>query len=139
VKLRPIILALGAAALISGCGSSTDTVNVDDTTLDTTAPGAPSGVGATFDARRQRTLLIWEASAAADVAGYQIYHYDPDPLRESAYALYGETDDTRIWLPYAPTNTTRYVRIRAIDASGNVGAFTTITPVVLRGSHFDEP
>lgn len=150
MKLRPYILALAAAAFLSGCGSSTDSVNVEPTpTLDTSAPAAPASIGVEFDSGLRRNILVWQPSSAGDVAGYEVHIYDPDPLRESAYTLYGQTDagTTRINLPYVGTTITEYVRIRAIDDSGNLGAFTDITPVELGvyepaggpGRHYDDP
>ena len=140
MKLRSLVLALAAAALVSGCGSSTDSVNVEPE-LDTTPPGAPGTVATAYDETVKRTRLVWNGATAADIAGYQIYRYDPDPFRDAAYSEFGEVDaaTTEFEMPYVTEDTTFYVRVRAVDRSGNAGPFTAVLTVEVKATNFDDP
>lgn len=140
MKIRSLVFALATLGFVSGCGSTTNAVNVEPS-LDTSAPGTPGTISTQFNGQLQRTRISWVASPAADVARYQIYSYDPDPSRNEAYTAYGETTAsvTTLDMPYTEITRTMYVRIRAVDTAGNVSPFTAVVPVVLQASHYDAP
>jgi len=139
VKFRFSILALAVVALVSGCGSSTDSVNVDG--IDEAAPAAPAMMYTDIDARLNRASLRWDPSPSSNVSGYEVFYYNPDPMRETSYDLYRSTDaSTRlVQMPYSSEAQTVYVRVRALGRSGNPGAFTAIYRMDIPASNYDDP
>ena len=75
--------------------------------------------------------LTWAPSAAADVAKYQVYQYQPDPSRDNAYVMIGETTTSSLNLGRTAVETDTYFRVRAVDQSGNRSAFSVETSVHL--------
>jgi len=139
VKFRFFILALAAVALLSGCGSSTDSVNVDG--IDSAAPAPPAKMYTDIDARLHRASLRWDASTSSNVSGYQVYYYAPNPLREESYDLYRSTEASvrSVQMPYSAEAQTVYVMVRAVGRSGNPGAFTGIYQMDIPASSYDDP
>ncbi len=64
--------------------------------------------------------LVWQASASANVTGYEIYMYSPDPTRDNSYVLIGETRGatTQYLLPFADAGTVQYFRVKAVTSTG---------------------
>jgi hypothetical protein len=116
--LFPTLVALSLAALLSGCGQTSTPTGV--TALDETAPAAPSQLAKQDDTATPSGWLTWEPSTSANVASYEIYQYSPDPSREDAYLLVGQTDaaTTRYALPVTSTPLTVYYRLRAVSTAG---------------------
>lgn len=147
---RLSLCALAAVALIAGCGKSTDPTRVtteDNPTpsLDNSPPPVPSGLRVTEDLTGHASLT-WTPSTAPDLAGYEIHVYDPDPDRESAYALLHSTDATTVSYSLDPSDgfVTRYFRVRSVDASGNRSAMSgtlsvTTGPVQTVGGDPEDP
>ncbi len=119
-RVLPAVVFGAALVMLSGCGS-TNPVSSTSGALDTTPPAAPQNLKAGLDAGE--LVLSWDASADADVAGYDVYRYAPDPSRENSYVKinvslvtdtsYGVSDAT-------PLNT--YYLVKAVDRSSNVSA-----------------
>ncbi len=147
---RLTLCAIAAVALLAGCGKSSDPTSAlpDDSgtpTLDNTPPPVPTGVNVAADLSG-RAQLMWDASSAADVAGYQIYVYDPSPERESSYTLLYDTDGVTTTYNLDPTqaSTSRYFRLRATDTHGNASALSdpimaSMGPVVPVGGDPENP
>ena len=121
-----IRLSLSAAAfvlLLAGCGAATDAVS-PQSSLDTTPPPAPANLVVETD---EVNTLRWDASAAPDVNGYQVYVYSPDPSRDNAYVLAGEIDGETTSFVFGSNEAARteVVRVRAVDNAGNRSAFSS--------------
>jgi hypothetical protein len=114
VKFRLLIVALASLAVLSGCGNSSDPVEPN---YEPSAPGVPTGLRVEnneFDGSR---YLIWNPVSAGDLAGYQVYFYDPDPARENSYEMVAELPnlDTRFQLPALEPGATLTVRVRSFN------------------------
>lgn len=112
-----IAKAIVTGYLTDDSGNTTQWVDaIGSVTLDTTAPDKPTGIKGT--GRNKLISLRWNKSAAADLAGYNIYRSD-SPL--SGYVPVGKTElndfidadknlvNTKIY----------YYRITAVDFAGN--------------------
>lgn len=123
--VRAPLLLVGAAVILSGCGASVEPTSPTPI-LDTTPPPAPEGLALDFDASGER-YLEWSPSAAADLAGYQVYLYSPDPGRDNSYVLVRDVAGatTRLPLPPVARAATYIYRIRAVDQAGNRSGFSS--------------
>jgi hypothetical protein len=127
--VRHSLCALAAVALIAGCGKGTSPTSVTPEsgapTLDTSPPPVPAGFNVIDDPSGQ-VSLVWDESSAADVVGYEIFSYAPNPESEESFALQYTTDATtrQFNVDASPTYVTRYFRIRAVDAAGNRSPLT---------------
>lgn len=134
--LRLISLPLAgfaAMAALTGCGDTANPTGLSSD-VDTTPPPAPSSVYASYEGNGAR--LIWDASAAADVIGYQVYVYSPSPERDNAYVLADDADgsDTRFDVPGLEGDAQAVYRVRAVDASGNTSPFSASVTVQFQGA-----
>ena len=111
-----------------GCGSSSDVTNAAGS-LDSTPPPAPESIA--LNTVPEYNELTWAASAAADVAKYQVYRYQPDPSRDNAYVMVGETTNSSFNLGRTSEDADTYFRVRAVDEAGNRSAFSSETSVHL--------
>jgi hypothetical protein len=122
MKLRRLgsafVFALAAFA-VTGCATDNPLSSLGD--LDATAPGAPTSLAASM--RGSDLVLTWDASADADVVGYDVYRYAPDPSRESAYLKVNGAivTDTEYVIADAPSVMSWY-RVKAVDNSSNASA-----------------
>jgi hypothetical protein len=125
------LVALSLAALLSGCGQNSTPTGV--TALDETAPAAPSSLTKVDDAATTSGWLAWEPSVTATVAGYEVYQYSPDPSRDDAYLLVGETDasTTRYALPASSEPQTVYYRLKAVSTAGIRSPWSTTAGIVV--------
>ncbi|HEY9370783.1 fibronectin type III domain-containing protein [Streptomyces sp.] len=99
---------------------STGSADVVATTVDRTGPAAPTGLTvATGDGGW--ATLNWQA--AADATKYEVY---ASSAATGPFQLLGSTTTTS-YRADAPPNTTRYFRVRGLDALGNPGAYATVT------------
>ncbi|MFC9911376.1 PA14 domain-containing protein [Streptomyces sp. NPDC127197] len=98
---------------------STGSPDVTATTVDRTGPVAPTGLTVVSDA--WWAALKWQA--VADAAKYEVYaSYEAT----GPFTLLGTTT-TASYRTDASPNANRYYRVRGIDASGNPGAYATVT------------
>lgn len=122
--LFPTLVALSLAVLLSGCGQDSAPTGV--MTLDETAPAAPSQLMKESDSSNPSGWLAWSPSTSANVGGYEVYQYSPDPSREEAYLLVGQTDatTTEYSLPYSYQSQTVYYRLKAVSTAGIKSAWS---------------
>ncbi|MFE7649292.1 fibronectin type III domain-containing protein [Streptomyces phaeoluteigriseus] len=98
---------------------STGSLDVTATTVDRTGPAAPTGLTVVSDA--WLATLTW--NAVADAAKYEVY---ASTTATGPFELL-DTTTSASYRTGAPTKTTRYYRVRALDALGNPGAYATVT------------
>ncbi|MEU6807524.1 PA14 domain-containing protein [Streptomyces sp. NPDC046831] len=98
---------------------STGSLDVTATTVDRTGPAAPTGLTVVSDA--WWATLNWQP--VAEAATYEVYSAS---AAAGPFTLLGTTT-TPSYRTDAPENTTRYYRVRALDALGNPGAYATVT------------
>ena len=96
-------------------------VNGFPMTPDTTAPAAPQGLAATGG--DGNVALTWNASPAADLAGYDVYRSTSSPVSTLGPPLNTTLLATPSYNDSAVTNgTSYYYVVRAVDAADNVSA-----------------
>ncbi len=127
-RIPAVITSLALMALLAGCGDSSSPTQ-PNMSFDTTPPPAPTALTMTLDGPTGTYQLNWDASAAPDVATYQVYQYSPDPSRESAYVLLGEATAAEFHPATPDKPTTCVFRVQAVDASGNHSAFSAALTV----------
>ena len=147
--VRLSLCALAAVALIAGCGKSSGPTNVTPEsgtpTLDTSPPPVPGGFNVMDDPSGQ-VSLVWDESSAADVVGYEVFSYAPDPQSDESFALLYTTDATtrQFNVDASPSYVTKYFRLRAVDAAGNRSPLTstlgvTVGPLTTQGGGPEGP
>ncbi|MFE1907528.1 fibronectin type III domain-containing protein [Streptomyces gardneri] len=96
---------------------SAGTVDLPITSVDKTAPGAPSNLKA-VQLSGPRASLTWTAPTATDVASYRVYADGVlvDTVTETAYDDY--------WLEHG---TTYAFTVRAVDRAGNASSAATVS------------
>ncbi len=135
--LSVAVLAISAFA-VAGC--TTDNPVAALSGLDATAPGAPTSLQA--EARDGALVLSWDASADADVAGYNVYRYQPDPARENSYVKVNSAiiTGTEYLVADAGAEASWY-RVKAVDTSANSsaasGALQATAPAASLGNTMD--
>jgi hypothetical protein len=128
VKKSLFVMAAAVLALASyGCGAAHNPA-APSTSLDSAPPQAPVGLAQT------QSTVEWSANSESDLGSYQVYLYSPDPTRDNAYVLAatlpaGETSWT---LPPADETTTSWVKLCAIDRTGNRSAESSALQVTLQ-------
>jgi hypothetical protein len=126
----PLVVALALVGVLSGC--SKDTIPTGPAarnpapTLDQSPPALPAEITAETDGRSGLAVLHWTPSSSANVASYRIYVYSPDPTRENAYLLAGETNATTTQFVLRWTETgTPYYRMCANSTAGVQSRWST--------------
>lgn len=128
---RHLLVSLVALAALSGCGTDSGPTQPGGT-LDTTPPPAPTNVEFTITGATR--TLTWDASAASDLAGYEVWQAANGT---GSFALAGmiDGDDPNFALPQVDSAVTMDYRVRAYDITGNRSAYsgtvsTELVPVV---------
>lgn len=138
------VLAVTLAAFaLTGCAAE-DTLSSLNQNVNSAAPSAPGNIRAL--PLGGSVLLDWDASSEADVVGYDVYRYDPDPARESAYVkVNASTIPESQYMIVDPLEQGTWYRVKAVDMSSNrsnaSGAAYAPTGVAEYGapSETDEP
>lgn len=125
-SLFMLLLIASSVLVLAGCKVS-DVAGLDPAILDNTAPPSPSGLSATYAPSTSITMLSWDASAAADVAHYDIYMATGDPAMDGSYVKVAEVSSASTsWsMPQTTTDVVYDCRVKAVDASSNASAFST--------------
>ena len=123
-KILPALAIIGVLA--AGC-TSDDNPLAPTASEDTQPPSIPLEVVQLSDNLGYR--LSWNPNAESDLAGYNVYRYNPDPAREMAYVKMNSTLlTTNSYKLPIETSTWNY-RVRAIDRAGNESALSGIVVV----------
>lgn len=131
---------LGSAAVASvlwlGVGCSSDNGTTAPTlppTSDEAPPLSPTGLHVP-KADGKGCAVVWTPGAEADLAGYRVYVYDPDPTRATAYTQLTNGTIGRnsyVFVPSASMGTQEsyFLRVTAVDESGNESALSELLEV----------
>lgn len=115
-------LVLGAMATsLVGCNSGSTSSATSP--IDLSPPQAPTNLHAVTDANIQRDWLVWDASASATVAGYEVYS---SPTSSATGTLIATVDasSTDYLLPLTNISSTEFYRVRAVGSNDVPSAFT---------------
>lgn len=140
MKTHDTFRFLGCAAAASilwlavGCSSDDGaTAPTIPTTNDEAPPLAPAGLHVP-KADGKGCSVAWTPGAEADLAGYRVYVYDPDPSRSSAYTLLTNGTHGRNSYVFVPGSSlgareSYFLRVTAVDESGNESALSELLEV----------
>ena len=122
MKKLLVVSLLAAAFSFSGCGSdkSTQVPMLADDAPPLTPTGLTCQVGNSLI-----PVLTWTPNTEADLAGYRVYIYDPDPRRNGSYVLQnpdGLLTEARWTSSPIQYDQVLWVRLTAVDAGGNESA-----------------
>ncbi|MFD7439745.1 fibronectin type III domain-containing protein [Streptomyces sp. NPDC059909] len=109
----------GVDAVDIAGNTSSSGIDLPVTTVDRTAPQAPTGLTAA-DSQWDVTLG-WKASEAG--SAFKVYRADS---ATGPYSLAGTTKATTLALTDVPYSTARYYKVTATDAAGNTSAASTV-------------
>jgi len=117
---RAVAVSVLALAVAAFAGCATDNP-LSPANIDASAPGAPTNLIA--GERSGNLVLSWDASSDADVVGYDVYRYSPDPARENSYVKVnsGLVVGTEFVVADAEPIAAWY-RVKAVDAGSNASA-----------------
>jgi uncharacterized lipoprotein NlpE involved in copper resistance len=121
---RRLIVALAVSALavsLVGCNSGGTSAT---SPVDLSPPQAPTNLHATTDGNIDRDWLVWDLSASANVAGYQIYSTSSTGGSATLVASVDASTSDYI-LPLVGADGTEYYRVRAIGTNNVPSAFTS--------------
>lgn len=118
--MRLSILTLVALLAIAGCGSDDSGTPLNPTPPDQAPPAPPAGLRIDWQ-MHGKFALAWNANGEADLTGYRVYLYSPDPSRGNAYTCI--TGARPLWknsLTVTGIEGNEYIfRVTAVDAGGN--------------------
>ena len=115
-RSTPFLAAVCALVALAGCGTDNTISGIDNGT-DSAPPSAPTNVREVV--RGNEVLLAWDASSDADVVGYDVYVYLPDPAREAAYVKINSATVTDEEYLISDPGSESWYRVKAVDNSGN--------------------
>ena len=121
---RRLFAALVVSALsisLVGCNSGGTSAT---SPIDLSPPQAPTNLHATTDNNINRDWLVWDLSASANVAGYQIYSTSSTGGSATLVASVDAGTSDYI-LPLVSQNDTEYYRVRAVGTNNVPSAFTS--------------
>lgn len=108
--------ALVALVALAGCGTDNTLSGLDST--DSAPPSTPTNIRE--EERGALAVLAWDASPDADVVGYDVYMYSPDPAREAAYVrVNASTIAGEEFVVTTGASNNAWYRVKAVDRSGN--------------------
>ncbi|MEO6463762.1 MAG: hypothetical protein ABIP29_11865 [Candidatus Eisenbacteria bacterium] len=108
--------ALVALVALAGCG--TDNTLSGPASTDSAPPSAPTNIREVE--RGALAVLAWDASPDADVVGYDVYMYSPDPAREASYVrVNASTVVGEEFVVTTGASHNAWYRVKAVDQSGN--------------------
>lgn len=126
LKLVAFGFALSLVPMIDGC--SEDSTVAPETVIQDTAPPAPP-VGITIQRRDTGVKITWAPNMESDLAGYNIWVYDPSPNAVQSYVklntgLIAAHEYSSSKLPDGRAD--QYFRLTAVDEYGNESAFSGV-------------
>jgi hypothetical protein len=126
LKLVAFGFALSLVPMLNGC--SEDSTVAPEPVIQDTAPPAPP-VGITIQRRDTGVKLAWAPNMESDLAGYNIWIYDPSPNAVQAYVKLNNglvTDSEFSSSKLSAGRSNQYFRLTAVDEYGNESAFSSV-------------
>jgi hypothetical protein len=120
-------LLLGAMAIsLTSCNSGSTSSATNP--VDLSPPQAPSNLRTVHDAATNRDWVLWDASASATVAEYELYSA---PTSSASGTMVTTTDPntTSFALPMSSIDNTEFYRVRAVGTNSVPSAFTSTLSV----------
>lgn len=119
------LVGFAVIAALSGCGGNSVNPVAVEPQFDTTPPPAPVNLALSADASGN-PMLVWDASAAPDVASYEVQVY-------SAYdgGFVRASDPTAGDTSFPLQDAQASYRVRAVDTSGNWSGFSATANVLV--------
>jgi hypothetical protein len=121
---RRLFAALFVSAMaisLVGCNSGGTSAT---SPIDLSPPQAPTNLHATTDSNISRDWLVWDLSASANVAGYEIYSTTSVGGSSTLVATV-DAGTSDFILPIVGTETTEFYRVRAVGNNNIPSAFTS--------------
>jgi hypothetical protein len=121
---RRLFVALFVSAVaiaLVGCNSGGTSAT---SPIDLSPPQAPTNLHSSTDPNISRDWLVWDLSASANVAGYEIYSTSSTGGSATLVASVDATTSDYI-LPIVGTESTEYYRVRAVGTNNVPSAFTS--------------
>jgi hypothetical protein len=124
-RFAPVAIAVALAFPLVGCTGASNVAG-PASMLDSTPPPTPAGVHATYVPQTGLTTLAWDASAAPDLAHYDIFMASGDPAVDASYVKVATVSSgaTQWTLPAGAVDQTYDVRVKAVDSSANASPFS---------------
>ena len=120
-----LLLGAIATSLVSCNSGSTSSAT---SPIDLSPPQAPTNLHSSTDASINRDWLIWDASASASVASYQVYSSTTVSGTGSLVATV-DASTTDFLLPISSADGTEFYRVRAVGTNSVPSAFTSTVSV----------
>ena len=125
---RSLIVALFVSAMATSLISCNSGGTSATSPVDLSPPQAPTNLHSTTDDNINRDWLVWDLSASANVAGYEIYSTSSIGGSGTIVATVDASTSDYI-LPLMASETTEYYRVRAIGTNNVPSAFTATVGV----------
>jgi hypothetical protein len=119
LKLVAVGFALSLLPMVNGC-SEEGTTSPEPIIQDTAPPAPPMGLD--VDRRHKGVKLTWSPNLEADLAGYNIWVYNPSPGAIQAYQKLNDeliTDAQYACSKLPAGDPNYYFRLTAVDVYGN--------------------
>ena len=125
-----VLTLLLAPFVLAGCSSDNTTSPVLNQE-DTVAPMAPTAWQPKADGGT--AVLRWARNTETDLAGYNVYRYDPNPQTQNSYVVINSQPMTKN--SYAvdglTPGMTYYFRTTAVDMSANESGYSQVMAVTI--------
>jgi hypothetical protein len=121
---RRLFVALAVSALAISLVSCNSGGTSATSPVDLSPPQAPTNLHSMTDTNINRDWLVWDLSASANVAGYQIYSTSSSGGSATLVATVDASSSDYL-LPLVGTSTTEYYRVRAMGTNSVPSAFTS--------------
>jgi len=124
-----VLALLLAPFVLVGCGSDKTTSPV--TQEDTVAPIAPTAWQPKSEG--STALLRWGRNTETDLAGYNVYQYEPNPQNQNSYIVINSqpTSKNSYAVASLTPGMTYYFRATAVDMSGNESGYSQVMAVTI--------
>jgi hypothetical protein len=124
-----VLTLLLAPFVLAGCGS--DKTTSPAPYEDTVAPMAPTA----WQPKAEGTtaLLRWARNAETDLAGYNVYQYEPNPANQNSYVVINSQPTTSNSYAVASLTPglTYYFRTTAVDVSRNESGYSQVMALTI--------
>jgi hypothetical protein len=120
-----LLLGAMATSLVSCNSGSTSSAT---SPIDLSPPQAPTNLRTVKDMAINRDWVMWDPSASASVAGYEVYS---SPTSSTSGTLIATVDagTTNYLLPLTSIDATEFYRVRALGTNNVPSAFTSTLSV----------